>query len=125
MTENTEGQPGDITGGERVHTTSEEIREDQESHKMAQEDSTSHTRAAGTVPDTSELDPDVVERAKERVSDINEQYRPGSRPTVRVPGTGATVTGTAFAEDYADHEENRDLVEESSGDDIEETDEDR
>lgn len=129
MHEHTADQPGDITAsGGPIHATSEEAREDQEGRKLQKEntdadsdpgdrgtpsDGNTERSAAGAVPDTSDIDPETMRKAEERVSDINAQYRPGSRPTVKVPGTNATVTGTAFAEEFADHEENRDIVERS------------
>ncbi|MBB3038130.1 hypothetical protein [Hoyosella altamirensis] len=113
MSDQNKGQPGDITGGDPVHTTPEEATEEEEAQRVDKEDSTSSSssKAAGAVPDTSELDPEVVRKAEEEVAGINKKYKPGARPTVRVPDTGGTVTGTAFAEDFADHEENKDIIE--------------
>jgi len=38
--------------------------------------------------------------------DWQQRYEPGARPTVVVPGSGGTVSGTAFADLVSDDEHN-------------------
>ena len=44
------------------------------------------------------IDEDTKRRAKEQAEEMQRRYEPGARPTVTLPGTGGTVSGTAFAD---------------------------
>lgn len=44
------------------------------------------------------IDEDTKRRASEQAEEMQRRYEPGARPTVTLPGTGGTVSGTAFAD---------------------------
>ncbi|KAA0023030.1 hypothetical protein [Antrihabitans cavernicola] len=50
---------------------------------------------AGEAPEPTE---EMIEKAKKDMEGLSEQYTPGARKTVAVPGTDGTVAGTAFEE---------------------------
>ncbi|WP_232433691.1 hypothetical protein [Rhodococcus sp. AW25M09] len=54
------------------------------------------------------VDDATLEDAKKSVEGLDDRYRPGSRPTVALPGTGGTVAGTAFADMVDDDSELKD-----------------
>ncbi|MBD0323658.1 MAG: hypothetical protein ICV72_09760 [Aldersonia sp.] len=41
---------------------------------------------------------EMVEKAEEDVADLQKKYEPGARPTVVLPGSDGTVSGTAFSD---------------------------
>lgn len=51
-----------------------------------------------------ELTQEDLDRAGEKMDGLTERYRTGARETVTLPGTGGTVSGTAFADYVAEHE---------------------
>ena len=48
------------------------------------------------------VDDATLEDAKKSVEGLDDRYRPGSRPTVSLPGTNGTVAGNAFADMVGD-----------------------
>mgnify|MGYP006877734066 CR=1 FL=1 len=50
---------------------------------------------AGEAPEPTD---EMIEKAKEDMAGLEDQYTPGARKTVTVPGTDGTVAGTAFEE---------------------------
>ncbi len=58
--------------------------------------SDSTAKPVGAAP--PELDQDTLERAREKVDELEEMYRPGARSSVVVPGTDGTIAGTAFSD---------------------------
>ncbi|MGV8871139.1 MAG: hypothetical protein ACOH2Q_01315 [Rhodococcus sp. (in: high G+C Gram-positive bacteria)] len=51
------------------------------------------------------VDDATLDDAKKSVEGLDDRYRPGSRPTVSLPGTNGTVAGTAFADMVDDNGE--------------------
>ncbi|MFZ2175173.1 MAG: hypothetical protein WAW17_14310 [Rhodococcus sp. (in: high G+C Gram-positive bacteria)] len=65
-------------------------------------------RSAGkqnTEGDVPVPDDEAIADAHQKSAEIDARYEPGARETVVLPGTGGTVSGTAFA-DYVDDDGN-------------------
>lgn len=62
----------------------------------------------GSATTEVEVDETTREQAEKEVAGIDEQYEPGARPTVTLPGTNGMVSGTAFADMVDDSGELKD-----------------
>ncbi len=76
---------GDMTSDEQPDTTNTD-------------DTSSDTGSANEETVGPELTQEDLDRAGEKMDGLNARYETGARETVTLPGTGGTVSGTAFAD---------------------------
>jgi hypothetical protein len=62
------------------------------------DDTSSDTGSANEETVGPELTQEDLDRAGEKMDGLNARYETGARETVTLPGTGGTVSGTAFAD---------------------------
>ncbi|MGB7364159.1 MAG: hypothetical protein WA931_14100 [Rhodococcus sp. (in: high G+C Gram-positive bacteria)] len=77
------------------------------------ERSTDDTDNSGEDTVGPELTQEDLDRAGEKMDGLDARYTTGSRETVTVPGTGGTVSGTAFADMDFDTEKSEDETSDS------------
>jgi hypothetical protein len=86
------------------------------------DDTSSDTGSANEETVGPELTQEDLDRAGEKMDGLNARYETGARETVTLPGTGGTVSGTAFAdfdEDGATEKSDTDKADTGSGKDAE------
>ena len=79
---------GDMTSDEQTDTT----------NAADTDDASTDTGSANEETVGPELTQEDLDRAGEKMDGLNARYETGARETVTLPGTGGTVSGTAFAD---------------------------
>lgn len=72
---------------------------------MSADDTEQKNTGEQTEGEVPRPDDEAIEKAKKKAEEIDARYDPGARETVVLPGSGGTVSGTAF-DDYVDDEGN-------------------